>query len=281
MFTSRARHAHGATNEVMRRILVTGANKGIGQAIVRAIVDEHDDTFVYLAARDRDRGQSAVKSIGSDRVAFLELDVTSDASVAAALKALHGERLYGLVNNAGIGGENALADILAVNVFGLRRVTEAFAPLVDERIVNVTSASGPTYVSKQDDARKALLLDPMISWPRLAEFLEGELKRNAGDAYGLSKAAANAYTVLFAREHPKLAVNACTPGFIETDMTRHYVSPGQSAADAGMKPPSAGARAPLHLLFAKLDGNGRYYGSDAKRSPLDRYRAPGSAEYTD
>ena len=36
----------------------------------------------------------------------------------------------------------------------------------------------------------------------------------------------------------------------------------------------------MHLLIANgLQGNGRYYGSDAKRSPLDRYRSPGSPEY--
>ena len=34
-----------------------------------------------------------------------------------------------------------------------------------------------------------------------------------------------------------------------------------------------------HLLFGELEGNGRYYGSDAKRSPLDKYRSPGSPPY--
>ena len=43
----------------MRRILVTGANKGIGLAIVQAILLEKDDAFVYLGARDPDRGRSA------------------------------------------------------------------------------------------------------------------------------------------------------------------------------------------------------------------------------
>jgi len=91
---------------------------------------------------------------------------------------------------------------------------------------------------------------------------------------------ANTYTLLLAREHPDLRINACTPGFIETDMTRHYAaSQGKPPAELGMKPPAAGATAPMHLLFGALEGNGRYYGSDAKRSPLDRYRSPGSAPY--
>jgi hypothetical protein len=83
--------------------------------------------------------------------------------------------------------------------------------------------------------------------------------------------------MILAREHPSLHVNACTPGFIATDMTRHYAeSQGKAPAELGMKSPAEGARAPMHLLFGALEGNGNYYGSDAKRSPLDRYRAPGS-----
>ena len=47
-----------------------------------------------------------------------------------------------------------------------------------------------------------------------------------------------------------------------------------------MKPPAAGARCPMALLFGELEGNGHYYGSDALRSPMDRYRSPGSPAYT-
>jgi carbonyl reductase 1 len=60
-------------------------------------------------------------------------------------------------------------------------------------------------------------------------------------------------------------------------MTRHYAeSQGKAPADLGMKPPAAGTVAPMHLLFGELTGTGRYFGSDAQPSPLDRYRAPGS-----
>jgi hypothetical protein len=47
-----------------------------------------------------------------------------------------------------------------------------------------------------------------------------------------------------------------------------------------MKTPREGTVAPMHLLFGELEGNGHYYGSDALRSPLDRYRAPGSPAHT-
>ena len=167
---------------------------------------------------------------------------------------------------------------------GLRRVTEAFWPLLEPaggRVVNVTSAAGPSFVSSADEETRRLLTDPHVTWAALARYLEGA-QASGSDAYGLSKAVANAYTVLFAREHPELRVNACTPGFIETDMARAFTA-GKSREEIerlGMKPPEAGAVSTMYLLFGDPPGNGRYYGSDAQRSPLDRYRSPGSPAFT-
>jgi NAD(P)-dependent dehydrogenase (short-subunit alcohol dehydrogenase family) len=295
-------------SEAMRRVLVTGSNKGIGLAIVTAILTEHGDTFVFLGARDLSRGSAARGKLveahptWANRLEVLELDVSSDASVTQAAKRLH-ERvpnephpLYGLVNNAGIGaGAAALADVFQVNTFGIRRVSEAFLPLLDPRrgrIVNVTSAAGPNFVAACSPERQKFLTDPEISWESLRWFLDECLAIQGakeafaacglgdGNAYGLSKACANSYTLLLAREHPSLRINACTPGFIETDMTRGYAeSQGKPPAELGMKLPAAGARTPIFLLFGEPEGTGRYYGSDAERSPLDRYRAPGSEPY--
>ena len=46
------------------------------------------------------------------------------------------------------------------------------------------------------------------------------------------------------------------------------------------KTPDEGTVSTMYLLFDDaIEGNGRYYGSDAKRSPLDVYRSPGSPPY--
>ena len=286
----------------MRSILVTGANKGIGLAIATEILRQHADTTVWLGARSADRGRAAIADLTAenpawaDRLRLLPLDVTSDDSVARARAELAATRLYGLVNNAGVGSETSkLADVLAVNVLGVHRVCEAFVPLLDPthgRIVNITSASGPSFVSRCSPTWQQFFLDPDITWAKLDAFIADCIALgddaqafttrglDEGEAYGLSKACANSYTLILARTHPSLRINACTPGFIATDMTRHYAaSAGKSPADLGMKPPVAGTVAPLFLLFGDPAGNGRFYGSDAQRSPLDRYRAPGSPPY--
>lgn len=294
----------------MKRVLVTGANKGVGLATVAAILTREPDTFVLLGSRSPERGEAARAQLlaresgWAERIRVLPIDVSSDASVkdAAATVAswFAGERtpLYAVVNNAGIGGSGPadMPAVLNVNTRGPHRVCEAFLPLIDPergRIVNVASASGPNFVASCREDRQRQLTSPDVTWAQIEALMDECLAIAAGSgdfaaagfgtgsAYGLSKACLNAYTIALARENPHLLINACTPGYIETDMTRpHAEARGVSPAELGMKPPEQGTRAALHLLFGEPGGSGWYFGSDAKRSPLDRYRAPGDPPYT-
>ncbi len=281
----------------MRRILVTGANKGIGYAIAERILEEADDTFVFLGSRDRGRGVAAAENIGqSNRMQVVEIDVASDASVDKAAEqvreACGGEPLYGIVNNAGIGlGSNDLRTVFDVNTRGIHRVSMAFIPLLVDggRIVNITSASGPMYVAECGAEYQRFFTRSDISWGEIERLMK-DAESIAGDAaafqsrglgtgapYGISKACANSCTMYFAREYPQFIVNAVTPGFIATDLTRTYEKErGMTVEEMGGKTPREGANAPLFLLFGEPEGSGHYYGSDSKRSPLDRYRAPGT-----
>ena len=123
----------------MKVILVTGANKGIGQAIVKRLLAEFPDTHLLLGSRDKQRGDTAVQELLTDlgsavkpRLEMLLLDVGSDQSVAAAV-ALVKEKfggLYGLVNNAG-GWLSTDRDTIQLNAHSVVRVCEAFAPLLE------------------------------------------------------------------------------------------------------------------------------------------------------
>lgn len=291
----------------MRRVLITGANKGIGLASVSAILGEGDDTHVLLGSRNLKRGQQARASLieahpdWAERLEVVEIDVSNDESVTKAATDVRARfeaeaPLYALVNNAGVGfGSGSLDAVLEVNARGIRRVCEAFLPLLDSekgRIVNVTSAAGPNFVAKCSDEKRRFFLDTEIEWSNLDAFMNDCIATDGadnfaakglgtGEAYGLSKACANSYTLLAARENPGIRINACTPGFIETDLTRPYAeTKGVTPSEMGMKSPADGTRSTIHLLFGEPEGSGHYYGSDAIRSPMHRYRSPGDPPYT-
>lgn len=296
-------------SEATKQIVITGANKGIGRATVAAILDEHPEAFVFLGSRSRARGEAARETLlqehpgWADRLVVVALDVADEASVEAAAATVAGHlgerRLYGLVNNAGIGlGDTAMREVLEVNTWGPKRVIDAFLPLLEPegRIVNVSSASGPMFVARCDEARAALLTKPDVTWSEVEALMReclrieeegGDLaaaglatsSTGSGQAYGLSKACLNAYTIALARENPDLTVNACTPGYIATDLTLPRAE-GVDPASMGMKPPEEGTKATMHLLFGDPGGSGWYFGSDAQRSPLDRYRSPGDPPFT-
>ncbi|MFK8020465.1 MAG: SDR family NAD(P)-dependent oxidoreductase [Pseudomonadales bacterium] len=288
----------------MKTIIVTGANKGIGLAIVEAILQEEPDHQVLLGSRNTARGSKARDTLlqknpgWSERVQILEIDVCNENSVAqaavemASMTEKNGDELVAMVNNAGI-ARGSLADIVEVNSYGMMRATEHLAPLICDggRVVNVTSASGPNYVAECAPQWQEYFKNAQLDWPQADKFMQecfalsnAELSAKglpAGSDYGFSKACANLCNMILARGHSNLLINACTPGYIETDLTRGAAgSSAKTAEQLGMKQPKDGARVVMHLLFSEMNESGHYFGSDALRSPLDRYRSPGSAAYT-
>ena len=290
----------------MKRILITGANKGIGLATVAKLLSSYDDTFLLLGSRDSKKGQQALNSLldiqpeWKDRLDLIQIDVEQDLSVNSAAEEVvtkFGKTpspLYAIVNNAGIGDSMlGLNKVLQVNTFGPKRVCDAFLPLLNPsigRVVNVTSASGPLYLAGSSNETKKLLTNPEVSWTEIEKFMSECLKLESerttdwgGDwsAYGISKACTNAYSIYLAKKNPNLTINACTPGFIETDLTRPMAeSNGKTPAEMGMKSPEEGVSASVFLLMGNPSGSGHYYGSDCVRSPLDKYRSPGDPPYT-
>lgn len=274
----------------MQTILVTGANKGIGLATVRAVLEEQTTYRVLLGSRDAQRGQEALQLLlgenpaWEERLRTIKLDVASDKSVEAVRQVIIGEiehgsmELYGLVNNAGR-GNGPVHNVLDVNLYGIRRICDALIPaLIDGgRVVNVTSAAGPNFVARCDRRQRRILMDNGLTWDRLEKFAIENAA--AGSPYGLSKACANTYTTMLAERFPHLSINACTPGFVETDLGKEFLG-ARTPAMAGMKSPEQGCRVIMSLLFDADRGSGYYFGSDARRSPMHRYRAPGTKEYS-
>jgi NAD(P)-dependent dehydrogenase (short-subunit alcohol dehydrogenase family) len=193
--------------------LITGANKGLGFETARQLVAAGHT--VYVGSRDPGRGERAAARLGADaRPVFL--DVTDDASVAAAAKVIEADGgLDVLVNNAGIeartpengvlGAEDLTADMMRhlfeTNVFGVVRVTHAFLPLLRRSgvpvIVNVSSGLGSLARAADPEA-------PGFAYP--------------GIEYPASKSAVNMITVQFAKAFPGMRINAVDPGYTATDL---------------------------------------------------------------
>ena len=280
----------------LRRVVVTGGNKGIGQAICKRILCDHPDTHVLLGSRNAARGEKAIQQIladpaapsdAADRIEVLPLETTDDASVAAAVKAVadkYGSEpapLHGLCCNAGVGFGRSISETLSVNLYGVKRCCEAFLPLIEPdggRIVNIASASGPNFVRGLSGEHEQLFTSPSTTWDELDAALTkyAALTDNDGISYGLSKAALTQYTMQLARQQPRLRVNACSPGYVLTDLT------------AGMGASKTPDESTCHVapLFLLLDdevptppATAWYYGSDAVRSPLNVYRGPGDPAF--
>jgi NAD(P)-dependent dehydrogenase (short-subunit alcohol dehydrogenase family) len=131
--------------------LVTGANRGIGAAIVRELL-KAGVAKIYAAARD----PNTLPAFGDPRVVPLQFDVTSDASVDSAASVAGDVDV--LVNNAGTlafgdyidSGPETFDDDMQTNYFGTLRVLRAFTPQFIARksgtIANMSSVVGLSAV---------------------------------------------------------------------------------------------------------------------------------------
>lgn len=182
-------------------VLVTGANRGLGRALVEASL-KAGAKRVYASARDP-KHLEAVVAQAPDRVVPLSLDITDARSLAAA--AARATDVTMLVNNAGVlASYNVLASTpaevekdFATNVFGTLGATKAFLPALERAgtsaLVNVLS------------------IVSLATMPALG-------------GYSAAKAAAYSMTQALRGELAKknISVHGVFPGPIDTDMIRTF-----------------------------------------------------------
>lgn len=185
-----------------RIILVTGANGGLGEAIVRSFLGEADAPFVWLGWHHRRERLDQIVSEVPGRVEPVQLDVTQPSSWAAAVATIlaRHSRLDVLINNAGIHRDallgnmppSAWEEVRSGNLDAVFHGCQAVLPSMihqrNGRIVNMSSLSA--------------LLAP------------------AGQTnYAAAKAGVLALTRSLAKEVARIGitVNAVCPGYIETE----------------------------------------------------------------
>jgi NAD(P)-dependent dehydrogenase (short-subunit alcohol dehydrogenase family) len=233
----------------MKKVLITGANRSIGFETARQLLQK--GYFVYLGARDLEKGKEAadkLKAEGLTNVEPIAIDVTNQKSIETARKQVGA--LDVLINNAGILGgvpqtaidtpTDTIREVFDTNFFGAINVTHAFIDLLkrseEPRIVNVTSGLGSLTMHS----------DPNSKFYHIKSA-----------AYGPSKTALNAYTVVLAYELRDTAfkVNVVDPGYTATDFNKHQ-GPGtvEDAAAIIVKYATVGADGP----------NGKFFSNDAE-----------------
>lgn len=205
---------------MMKKVLVTGANKGIGFEIARHL--GKSGWQVIMGARSQERAEAAIRQLkaeGIETAGWQHVDLSDNESLeisAAEIGRKHPD-LSLLINNAGIPGdmevmsyEADLADVtqtVQVNYIGTFCLTKALLPLLTKnkgRIVNITV---PTEVSPY--------------WHPMA--------------YVASKAAQNVMTSIMAMEFEKKQIPVeifdIHPGATCTDLNNHYSGPGSHQPD--------------------------------------------------
>jgi len=242
----------------MKKVLITGANKGIGLELARQLAQK--GLFVYLGSRNLENGLEAGKTLkaeGLENIEAIQLDVTNQESVNTARFEIgkKTEVLDILINNAGINGIafngstpimhtatgtsiDVFKEVYETNVFGVIRVTQAFLDLLQKspepRIVNVSSSQGSLTLHS----------DPT--------HINYNFK---GAVYQSSKSALNMYTIVLAYElrDTPFKVNAVSPGSTKTDFNHHL---GKGSVE------DAGKRIVKYALIDKDGPTGKFFSED-------------------
>lgn len=226
----------------MKTILITGANKGIGYETARQLAQQGH--YILLGSRDKANGQKAMAQLleeGLTNVKLLVIDIADLSAVQRAAEQV--DKLDVLINNAGIAGEmpqgfvngspENLRKIFDTNFFGTVQATQAFLPVLRKsstaHIINVSSEVGSISLRTQPGRNR---------------------NRDLYNAYGASKTALNAFTVMLANEllDEGIRVNSVTPGYTATDLNQFQ----------GAKTPEQGAW-PIVKLVNEEPITGRFF----------------------
>jgi NAD(P)-dependent dehydrogenase (short-subunit alcohol dehydrogenase family) len=147
----------------MAVVLITGANRGIGLALVKAYAGRRDKVFAAIRATSDRSDLDLVVQASPKWVEVIEMDVSDPAEIGRARRKLEAEPIDVLINNAGIGGPDrqsatdmdfdGLEEAFRINTLAPLRVATAFLPNVKAakgKIITLSSQMGATGASSDN-----------------------------------------------------------------------------------------------------------------------------------
>jgi len=267
-------------------ILITGANKGLGFAVIQLLAThtkyhytKNPHLHILLGSRSVENGEHAIrtlqsKGINTSRVHIIQLDVTNNDSLehaATLIKQEYGQ-LDVLIANAGIAeytsGYQGVKNTINTNYYGVVNTVDTFLPLLHNKskILIVSSGVGiRAHSSFKDRYRQVIDDHERLSIEDVHQITDDYLKaQETGQnleewpdasmtigCYGMSKALLSTYGRVLSRElkSREIVVILLCPGFCDTDLNNH----------AGIRTPEQGAKSILHGLEKDMNDTGKFY----------------------
>lgn len=222
----------------MSTAIITGASRGLGLALARALTGP--GRRLVIDARGADDLERAARELGRHGDVVAIAGDVADAAHRRALVAAAGDRIDLLVNNASVLGPSPQPPLAGYPLEELQRVmrVNVLAPLALVQLALPRMTPGATIVNVTSDAA----VEPYPGW----------------GGYGSAKAALEQLSAILAAEQPDLRVLTVDPGDMRTRMHQEAF-PGEDISD---RPPPEASVPGLLALIEGDQPSGRYLARD-------------------
>lgn len=194
-----------------RRVVVTGAARGVGAALLQVL---HELDTAHVTVLD-------LEAPSGPHDAFFETDLSDEEAVRGAVGRIDGP-VHALFNNAGVADTQPPHTVLSVNYLALRTLSEGLLDRMPggAAIVNTASLAGDLWRKRLQPINELLDIDLADGWSAALKWFDDHRDRLGQTPYNFSKEIVEVYTLRSSRPTMRRGVrtNTVCPGPIDTPL---------------------------------------------------------------